>query len=171
MTQAVEYCHWSICQPHRQRRHSTLSWSCDTEVDGGETIDEYTFRRKDQVVTLGTKSFIKLLFQRLIIVAQTSDELESACNHELCSYQPTMFDTSLLHREAHTPALGDAIWVLLVSDVQADVPNKDSRYVLDRGAVIQRIPWYLGSTYRRIVNQCTDYVTHSYRDVVVVCHG
>ncbi len=48
----------------------------------GKTSDENTFRRKDQVVTLGTKSSVKidgeevqvdpqLLFQRLIIVAQT----------------------------------------------------------------------------------------------------
>ena len=97
----------------------------------GKTSGEYTFRRKDQVVTLGTKSFIKLFFQRLIIVAQTSDGLESAFNHELCSYPPALFDSSLLLREAHTLALADAIWVLLVSDVQADVTNKDSRYVLD----------------------------------------
>ena len=48
----------------------------------GKTSDENTFRRKDQVVTLGTKSSVKidgeevqvdpqLLFQRLISVAQT----------------------------------------------------------------------------------------------------
>ena len=47
----------------------------------GKTSDEHTFRRKDQVVTLGTKSSVKidgeevqvdpqLLFQRLISVAQ-----------------------------------------------------------------------------------------------------
>ena len=49
----------------------------------GKTIDEHTFGRNDPVVTLGTKSSIKidgeevqvdpqLLFKRLIIVAQTS---------------------------------------------------------------------------------------------------
>ena len=58
----------------------------------GKMSDEHTFRRKDQVVTLDTKSSIKidgeeaqvdpqvdpqLLFQTLISVAQTSDELES----------------------------------------------------------------------------------------------
>ena len=36
-------------------------------------------------------------------------------------------------REAHTLALADAIWVLIVSDAQAVVTNKDSRYVLDGG--------------------------------------
>ena len=43
----------------------------------------------------------------------------------------SMFDSSLPLQEAHKPALADTIWVLLGSDVQADVPNKDSRYVLD----------------------------------------
>ena len=148
----------------------------------GETSDEHTFRRKDQVVTLGTRSSIKvdgeevqidpqLLFQRLIIVAQTSDELESAFKHELCSYPPALFDSSLLLRETHKPALADAIWVLLGPDVQADVPKKDSRYVLDGGALIQRIPWSRGSTYRCIVSQYTEYVTHKYRDAVVVFDG
>ena len=35
-----------------------------------------------------------------------------------------MFDYSLLLREAHKPALADAIWVLLGPDVLADIPNK-----------------------------------------------
>ena len=68
----------------------------------------------------------------MIIVAQISDELESAFKHELCSYPPALFDSSLLLREAHKPAVADAIWVLLGADIHADVPNKDdSRYVLD----------------------------------------
>ena len=149
----------------------------------GKTSDEHTFRRKDQVVTLGTKSSIKidgeevqvdpqLLFQILIIVAQTSDELESAFKHELCSYPPALFDSSLLLREAHKPALVDAIWVLLGPAVQADVPNEDSRYVLDEVALIQRIPWIRGSTYGCIVNQYTEYVKHKhasgYADLLIV---
>lgn len=60
----------------------------------GKTPAEYTFKRKDQAVTLGMKSSAKidgelvqvdpqLLFQRLIAVAQTSEELESAFKYEL----------------------------------------------------------------------------------------
>ena len=58
----------------------------------GKTPAEYTFMRKNQVVTLGIKSSVKineeqiqidpkLFFQRLIAVVQSSDELESAFNH------------------------------------------------------------------------------------------
>ena len=60
-------------------------------------------------------------------------ELESAFKQKLGSYSSALFDSSLLLWDAHKPALADAIWVLLGPDVQADVPNKDSRYVLDAG--------------------------------------
>ena len=122
------------------------------------TPDEHTFRRKDKVVTLGTNNSVRidgddgqvdplLLFQRLITVVQTSDELESAFKHELCSYPPALFDSSLLLREAHKPALAGAIWHPIGPDVPADVPDDGSRYVVDGGALIQRIPWSRRSTY------------------------
>ena len=110
----------------------------------GKPLDEHTFRQKCQIVTLGTRSSIKIdgeeaqvdpqpLFQRVIIIAQTSDELWSTFQHELCSYPPTLFNSSLLLREAHKPALADAICLLLASDLETNVRNKDSRYVLDGG--------------------------------------
>ena len=91
-----------------------------------------------------------------------------AATHQLCSIP---LSCRVLLREAHKPALADAILVLIGPDVQADVPHEDSRYVLDGGALIQRIPWIRGSTYGCIVNQYTEYVTHKYRDAVVVFDG
>jgi len=148
----------------------------------GKTPAEYTFKRKDQVVTLGMKSSVKidgeqvqvdpqLLFQRLITVAQTAEELESAFKYELCSYPPALFDSSLQLREAHKPVFADAIWDLLGSDVPADIPNDGQQYVLDGGALVQRIPWSRGSTYRDICHQYTDYVTKKYGDAIVVFDG
>ena len=77
---ALEYCHWSIYHPtvNVDTAHSVVAATLKSmEL---ETSDEHTFRRKDQVVILSTKSSIKidghevhvdpqLLFQRLIIVA------------------------------------------------------------------------------------------------------
>ena len=148
----------------------------------GRTPDEHTFRRKDQVVTLGTNNSVRidgddvqvdplLLFQRLITVAQTSDELESAFKYELCSHPPALFDSSILLREAHKPALADAIWRLIGPDVPADIPDDGSRYVVDGGAFIQRIPWSRGSTYRCIFHQYTEYVKQKYKDAIVVFDG
>ena len=59
----------------------------------GITPAEYTFQKKNQAVTPSVKidgDRIQidplLLFQRLTTVMQSSDDLESAFEHELCSY-------------------------------------------------------------------------------------
>ena len=94
-------------------------WGMILTSMNGTTPAEYSFKMKNQVVTLGLKSSsIKvdggriqidplLLFQRLTTVMQSSDELETAFKHELCSYPSALF---LLLREADKPALADAIW-------------------------------------------------------------
>ena len=156
------------------------------ESMNGKTTAEYTFRKKSQVVTLGMKSSVKidgkdiqidpqLLFQRLItVIHQSPDELESAFKHELCSYPAALFDSSLLLREADKPALADAIWNLCERNVSADnliIPCNDIRYVLDGGALLQRIPWSRGSTYQDIFNQYTEYVARKYGNAIVVFDG
>lgn len=148
----------------------------------GVTPAEYTFRKKNQVVTLGTKLSVKidgdqvqidpqLLFQRLITVVQTSDELEAAFKHELCSYPAALFESPLLLREAHKPALADAIWDLCGPDVPADIPDNVTQHVLDGGALLQRIPWCRGSTYSDICHQYTEYVSKKYGNAIVVFDG
>ena len=148
----------------------------------GKTPAEYTFIRKKQAVTLGMKSSVKidgeqvqidpqLLFQRLITVGQSSDELKSAFKYELCSYPSALFDSSLLLREADKPALADAIWNLCKPNVPADIPDNGIQYVLDGGALLQRIPWSRGSTYRDICRQYTEYVTRKYGDAIIVFDG
>lgn len=106
----------------------------------GKTPAEYTFKRKDQVVTLGMKSSVKIdgeqvqvdpqrLLQRLVAVAQTSEELESVFNHELCRYPPALFDSSLQLRKAHKSVFADAICDLLGTDVPADIPTDGKQYM------------------------------------------
>lgn len=148
----------------------------------GHSPSEYTFKRRHQAVTLGMKSSVKidgdqiqvdpqLLFQRLVIVAQKCDELESALKYELCSYPPALFDSSLLLREANKPALADAIWKHTGPDVSADNIVDGCQYILDGGALLQRIPWSIGSTYTYIFHQYTQYVVKKYGNAVVVFDG
>ena len=138
---------------------------------------------KNQVVTLGLKSSsvkidgdkiqidLQLLFQRLTTVIQSSDELESAFKHELCSYPSALFDSSLLLLEADKPALADAIWKACECDVSAHIPNDGIQHVLDGGALLHRIPWSRGCTYRDICHQYTEYVARKYRNAIVVFDG
>ncbi len=134
----------------------------------GTTPAEYTFKKRNQAVTLGLKSSsVKingdriqidplLLFQRLTTVIQSSDDLESAFKHELCSYPSALFDSSLLLREADKPALADAIWKACECEAPADISEDGIEYVLDGGALLQRIPWSRGSTYGDICHQYTE---------------
>ena len=149
----------------------------------GTTPAKYTFQKKNQVVTLGLKSSsVKidgdriqidplLLFQRLTTVMQSSDDLELAFKHELCSYPPALFDSSLLLHEADKPAVADAIWKICESSVPVDIPDDGIQYVLDGEALLQRIPWSRGSTYGDICHQYTEYVARKYMDAIVVFDG
>ena len=81
-----------------------------------------------------------LLFQRLTTVMQLSDDLELAFKHELFSYSPALFDSSLLLHETDKPALTDTIWKICESGVLADIPDDGIQYVLDGEALLQHIP-------------------------------
>ena len=149
----------------------------------GTTPAEYTFQKKNQVVTLSLKlSSVKIdgdriqidplfLLQRLTTVMQSSDDLELAFKQEFCSYPPALFDSSLLLHEADKPALVNTVWKICESGVPADIPDDHIQYVLDGGALIQRIPWSRGSTYGDICHQYTEYVVRRYKDAIVVFDG
>ena len=67
---------------------------------------------------------------------QSSDDLELAFKHELCSHWPALFHSSVLLHEADKAALADAIWKICESDVPADIPDDDIQYALDSGALL-----------------------------------
>jgi hypothetical protein len=70
----------------------------------GQTTAEYTFKKRDQAITLSTQSTVKcggeavqvnpqLLFQRLTVAAKASQDLASVFKYELCSHPPALFDS------------------------------------------------------------------------------
>ena len=48
---------------------------------------------------------------------------------------------------------------------------KQAKYVLDGGALLHRIPWTVGSTYRSIIGKNVDYVSKKYGKAIVVFDG
>ena len=75
----------------------------------GKNAHDYSFRKKDQVVTLTCKTAVRLsegniqvdpqlLFQRLSFVATGGqyDNPQSFFKVEMCGYPPALFDSSLL---------------------------------------------------------------------------
>ena len=116
----------------------------------GKAAAEYSFTMSNQAITFSAKSSIKvdgekiqvdpqLLFQCLIIASQSLDDMSAIFKYELCSYPPSLFDSSLMQLKPQKPALADAIWAKLPSD--ATGPKGEVQYVLDGGALLHRIPW------------------------------
>ena len=146
----------------------------------GAAVTEYIFKKNHQAVTLDTKSIIKiegvavqidpqLLFQRLTLAAKATSNTEDVFKYELCSYPPTLFDTSLMLRQPQKTALASAVWNTLELDTP-EVPG-EVQFVLDGGSLLQRIPWTQGSTYGEICTVYVDYVTKKYGEAVVVFDG
>ncbi|XP_030846422.1 uncharacterized protein LOC115926106 [Strongylocentrotus purpuratus] len=162
----------------------TVGTAILTKMDGQIAAD-YTFKkmwrkREDRAITLALKSAVKidgeavqvdpqLLLERLTIAAKAPEALESVFKYELCSFPPALFDSTLLLRQPQKPVLVDAIWTLLTKD--APGITGQVHYVLGGGALVQRIPWARGSTYKGICTQYTEYVTKKYGQATVVFDG
>ena len=113
----------------------------------------------------------QLLFQRLIVACNRSDDLQGLFRYELCSYPAALFDSSLTLRQPQKPVLADAIWAKLSSNATSG-PEGDVQHVLDGGALLHRIPWPRGSaTYQDIRGLYCSHVTKKYGNAIVVFDG
>ena len=147
----------------------------------GRNVEDYTFIKANQAVTLGSRSSIKiknefvqvdpqLLFQRLVAVGkERTDDLPSLFSYELCSYPSAMFESSCLPLQANKPALADAIWKVFKHEESR--PIGQVHYVLDGGALLHRLPWPRATTYNNICKLYTDYVTQRYGRPTIVFDG
>ena len=111
-------------------------------------LSEFSFKRKDQAVTLGSKNAIKvngeniqvdpqLLFKRMTVLAKT--DLGKALCYELCTIPKSLFETTELPHAAPKASLADSIWKNITQKA-CWVPEK-VRYVLDGGLLRHCIPW------------------------------
>ncbi|XP_073237351.1 uncharacterized protein [Porites lutea] len=115
----------------------------------GKNAHEYTFRKKDQVVTLACKTAVRLndgdvqvdpqlMFQRLSIVATTGGfkSPQQFFEHEMCSFPASLFEASLLPLKASKPVLADAIWSMTKESQTANDPGGSAYFVIDGGALL-----------------------------------
>ncbi|KAG0716794.1 hypothetical protein GWK47_008822 [Chionoecetes opilio] len=150
----------------------------------GKNVMEYTFRKKNQVVTLGHRVSAKvddemlhvdyqLFFQRLIMVApDVMDDIEGIFQYELCSPPSSLFETNGLLPEANKPSLADAVGKFAQStDMSAHQDEDGMCYVIDGGSLLQRLPWSRNVTFGSICQRYVDYVHEKYRDPTVVFDG
>ena len=144
----------------------------------GVKVSDYSFKRKDQAVTLASKAAVKvdgesiqvdpmLLFQRLTLAAKS--DLENALKYELCTFLPALFETPELLNEAQKSTLADALWAC-TNQNESLVPES-VRHVVDGGALLYRIPWARGSSFSSIIKTYTDYVSKRYGEAFIVFDG
>ncbi len=149
----------------------------------GKPVGEYSFKRKCQAVQMSTKATVtvdgdrihidpQLLFQRLVTIAQvelSTEERETLFSYELSTHAPALFDSSGMLREANKPALADTLWDFVKSEMTG--PPCKVQYVLDGGALLQRLPWARGKTYTELCDMYTNYVVGKYGEADVVFDG
>ena len=149
----------------------------------GKKVNEYTFKRKQQVVQMSTKPSVKvegdhiqidpqLLFQRLITIGQGEvpvDEPETLFSYELCTHAPALFDSSGQLREAKKSVIADALWEY----VKLDIPNlpDDVHHVLDGGWLLHHLPWTKGKRYEELCQMYVDFIIAKYGSATIVFDG
>ena len=147
----------------------------------GQNVVNFTFKRAQQAITMGSKSNVKvggeeisinpqLLFQRLISVSDDSlDDPEDLFRFELCSHPSALFDWSGLLREAQKSSLAKAIWAQ--GDCSANEGLENVQYVLDGGSLLHRIAWSFGSTFHQLCMEYANLVERHYGKCHVVFDG
>ena len=148
----------------------------------GQPVFSYSFSRKDRVKTVASASSVKvaqdqtidpaLLFQRLLIVAQTGDvELTTVLDHELCPFPPSLFEAKNVLRKADKPQLATAITKFTSSSSDDSVVNEipvTDRYVLDGGSLLFRLKWKEGDTYDDIAKSYAAFTVRQYGTGTIV---
>ena len=90
-----------------------------------------------------------LLFQRLIAVGSSlTDDTSFLFKYELCTVPSALFEPSGLMRRADKPTLTKSLLNML-NDTNLELSDS-VEYVLDGGALLQRLPWKRGMTYSAI---------------------
>ena len=147
----------------------------------GQDVTQYSFKRKQQTITLGSKTAVMLnkeavhidpqaLFQRLTVVAARENvDSHELFKHELCGYPAALFESTGTPRQANKAVFASALWNEVKSH-ECSTPTKPL-YVLDGGALLHRVSWSRGVTFKDICDIYVHYVTRKYGNCVIVFDG
>ncbi|KAK7093119.1 hypothetical protein V1264_008767 [Littorina saxatilis] len=148
----------------------------------GNNVVDFTFKKKDQAVTMALKAkssnlhddlvhvHSMLLFQRLVTtVKNTNGCLEDAFAFEMCSVPASLFDSGGLPRQGTKAALATYIWTS-TKQVNGVIPD-DVTYVIDGGLLLHLLPWCRGSTYNQLTQSYADFLIRHFGKGTLVFDG
>ena len=150
----------------------------------GNNVQEYTFKKKNHLVTMGQKKSFKvdgeplqidpqLLFQRLTTVTQNMTEnVAELFQYELFSQPSFLFDQHGLLREANKAQLADDIWTVAKgNEMQPPEIADELNHVIDGGSLLQRIPWKRDESFNSIAKGYVEYIQQKFTNPFVVFDG
>jgi hypothetical protein len=146
----------------------------------GKTPKEYSFKRKDQVVTMACKHSVKVdnksvvlqplqIFQRLLCQIKSSTDMETAMEFELCNHPASTFDTPTTLRKPVKSEYADAIYKL-VSPPEVTIPREHEN-VIDGGDLLHRIAWKKNETFKDIFQLYVKYIKDKYQNATIAFDG
>ena len=147
----------------------------------GKSVAEYKFSKKDQVTALAATTYLtvegeqleidpKQLFQRLLVAGAGTVDIVTLSTYELSSYPAVLFDSNLLMRLPDKASLQSSLVKKVPSCIVSQCPE-DVVYVLDGGALLQRLPWPNQTTYATLSSLYIQYVHRHYSHAIVVFDG
>jgi len=144
----------------------------------GSTFGDVKFQRTDRVLSLLTvNSTIKihdtetavdplLLFQRIIVIKRTNEELRNYLEYELAPYPLSLFDEAGMRKTTKSLFYDNFEIVKSPPDFQ------NATYVIDGGYLLRKVVWDMNQTYDDICVKYVDYVqNHFGSNSIVVFDG
>ena len=118
----------------------------------------------------------KLLFQRLIVMTEDSSvTLDKALHYELTSFPPSIIEDVNIMRQANKSALADEVDRMYNHDKRCtpdELPPLVTRFVLDGGSLILRLPWQKKTTFKHIINLYSHHIKKKYdKSVTIIFYG
>ena len=155
----------------------------------GKSAAELSFKKSDQVKTLGHKNSKtgnneklptvdpQLLFQRCLTgsASISISQSELFC-FELCGYPSALFESHQFIPQPNKANLAEELWKTMNDGCnktpEIPLPN-NMQYVLDGGSLLHRLrgPWRKGSSFGEIVQAYVQFVDEHYPNSVVVFDG
>ena len=99
-----------------------------------------------------------VLFQRLIVLIERSEDMSTYFEYELTPTPTSLFKDDYM-RKSNKSILGKA---LTQNSTKFSESFPASKYVIDGGALLHRVYWNVPATYQDIVQQYCSYVTRKY---------
>ena len=93
----------------------------------------------------------KQLYQRLLVAGIGNIDIQTLFKFELCSYPTSLFDQKLMMRQADKAYLQNALLKKAPASITEQIPA-DAVYVVDGGALLQRLPWPMSVSYAHLTN-------------------